>query len=165
VSVILTDGRLPGPSSFWRASTRPLLLVFGIILPKRRPDSTPSWNHHRILWEHVSCGVVSAATGTCHVATHVIMCPKNISLPALPRIYLSSVISTTIGGRAFKAPRKAKWPNGHLRWCGVFNTNHVAYRWLITFIQASCCSGHHRCSITHEMGVSCATAQRDNESV
>jgi hypothetical protein len=48
VSVILTDGRLPGPSSFCCASTSSLLLVVVIRIPKRRPDSTPSWHHQRI---------------------------------------------------------------------------------------------------------------------
>jgi hypothetical protein len=42
VSIILSDGCLPGPSSFWWASTSPLLLVVGIRLPKRNPDSTAS---------------------------------------------------------------------------------------------------------------------------
>jgi hypothetical protein len=98
VSNILTDGRLPGPSSFWWASTSPLLLVVGIRLPKSKPDSTASWHHHIIPWTHASCNGVSAATGTCYVATHVTMSLQSISLPALPRRYLSSVLSTTIGG-------------------------------------------------------------------
>jgi hypothetical protein len=110
VYIVLTDGRLPGPSSFWWASTSPLLLVVGIKLPKKRPDSTSSWHYPRIPWTHASCGGISAATGACHVATHVTMGPQSISLPALPQRSLSYVLSTTIGGRAFKAPRKAKWP-------------------------------------------------------
>jgi hypothetical protein len=40
VSLILTDGRLPGPILFWWAPTSPLLLVVGIRLPKIRTDST-----------------------------------------------------------------------------------------------------------------------------
>jgi hypothetical protein len=110
VSIILTDGRLPGPSSFWWASIIPTFLVVGIRLRKRRPDSTPSWHHQIIPWTHASCGGVSAATGNCYVATYVTMGPQSISIPALPRRSLSSVLSTTIGGRAFKAPRKAEWP-------------------------------------------------------
>jgi hypothetical protein len=110
VSVILTYGRLPSPSSFWWASASPLLLVVGIRLPKKRPDSTPSWHHHIIPWAHASCGGVSTARGTCHVATHVTVCPQHISLPILPGRALSSFISTTLAGRVFKAPRKAEWP-------------------------------------------------------
>jgi hypothetical protein len=108
VSVILTDGRLLGPSSFWWAPTSPLLLVVGIRLPKRRTDSTSYCHHQRIPWVHALCGDVSEAT--CRVATHVTMGPQSISLPALPRRSLSSVISTTVGGRDFKAPRRAAWP-------------------------------------------------------
>jgi hypothetical protein len=114
VSIILTDGRLPGPSSFWWASTSPLLLVVGIRLPKKRPDSTPSWHHQRIPWAHASCGGVSAATGTCHVTTHVTRCPKNISLPALPRRDLSSFLSTRIGGELSRLHER---PNGLLMCC------------------------------------------------
>jgi hypothetical protein len=114
VSVILTDGRLPGSSSFWWASTIPLLLVVGIRLTQKRQNSTPYWHHQRIPWAHASCGGVSAATGTCHVATHVTMCPQSSSLPALPRRALSYVLSTKIGGRPFKAPSKAGWPSAVL---------------------------------------------------
>jgi hypothetical protein len=110
VSIILSDGRLPGSSSFWWASTSPLLLVVGIRLPKRKPVSTACWHHQIIHWTHASCGGVSAATGTCHMVTQVTMGPQSISLPALPRQSLSSVLSTTIGGRYFKAPSKTKWP-------------------------------------------------------
>jgi hypothetical protein len=35
-SIILTDGRLPGPTSFWWHSTSPLLLDIGIRMPKKR---------------------------------------------------------------------------------------------------------------------------------
>jgi hypothetical protein len=115
VSVILTDGRLPGPSSFWWASNNPLLLVSGIRLPKKRPDSTPSWHHQRIPWAHASRGGVSAATGNYRVATHVTMYPQNISLPALSWRALSSVISTTIGGGELS--RLHKRPNSLLLCC------------------------------------------------
>jgi hypothetical protein len=36
--------------------------------------------------------------------------PHIVTLPCLPRRSLSSVLSTTVGGRTFKAPRKAEWP-------------------------------------------------------
>jgi hypothetical protein len=36
--------------------------------------------------------------------------PHTVALPCLPRRSLSSVLSTTVGGRTFKAPRKAEWP-------------------------------------------------------
>jgi hypothetical protein len=110
VSIILTDGRLPDPSSFWWAPTSPLLLVVGIQLPKRRSDSTPYWHHNIIPWVHASCVGVSAATGTCHVNTHVTMGRQSISIPCLPRTSLSYVLSTTVGGQSFKAPQKAEWP-------------------------------------------------------
>jgi hypothetical protein len=38
------------------------------------------------------------------------MAPHTVTLPCLPRRSLSSVLSTTVGGRTFKAPRKAEWP-------------------------------------------------------
>jgi hypothetical protein len=38
------------------------------------------------------------------------MDPHTVALPCLPRRSLSSVLSTTVGGRTFKAPRKAEWP-------------------------------------------------------
>jgi hypothetical protein len=111
VSIILTDGRLPGRSSFWWAPTSPLLLVVGIILPKRRTDSTPYWHHQRIPWVHTLYGGVSAATGTCHVATHVTMGPQIISISALPRLSLYSVLLTTVGG---ELSRLHAMPNGLL---------------------------------------------------
>jgi hypothetical protein len=112
VSLILSNDRLPGPSSFWWASTSPLFLVVGIRLPKRKPDSTASWHHQRIPWTHAYCGGVSASTVTCHVATHVTMGPQSISLSALPRRSLSSVLSKTIGDELSRPQAR---PNGHLR--------------------------------------------------
>jgi hypothetical protein len=110
VSIILTDGRLPGPSSFWWKTTSPLLLAIGIIIPKKRSYSTSCWRHQIIPWDHSSCGGVSSATGKCHVATHMTMAPHTVTLPCLPRRSLSSVLSTTVGGRNFKAPCKAECP-------------------------------------------------------
>jgi hypothetical protein len=110
VSIILTDGRLPGPTSFWWHSTSPLLLAIGIRMPKKRSYSTSFWHHQIIPWDHSSCGGVSAATGKCHVATHTIMEPHTVTLPCLPQRSLSSVLSTTVGGQNFEAPRKAEWP-------------------------------------------------------
>jgi hypothetical protein len=110
VSIILTDGRLPGPSSFWWHPAIPLLLAIGIRIPKKISYSTSCWHHQIIPWAHSSCGGVSAATGKCHVATHMTMEPHTVTLPCLPRRSLSSVLSTTVGGRPFKAPHKAQWP-------------------------------------------------------
>jgi hypothetical protein len=110
VSLILTNGRLPGLTSFWWYSTSPVLLAVGIRMPKKRSYSTSCWHHQLIPWAHSSCGGVSAATGKCHVATHMTMEPHTVDLPCLPRRSLSSVLSTTVGGRTFKAPRKAEWP-------------------------------------------------------
>jgi hypothetical protein len=110
VSIILTDGRLPGPSSFWWHPTSPLLLAIGIRMPKKRSYSTSCWHHQIIPWDHSPCGGVSAATGKCHIATHMTMAPHTVTLPCLPRCSLSSVLSTTVGGRTFKAPRKAECP-------------------------------------------------------
>jgi hypothetical protein len=84
VFIILTGGRIPGPSSFWWASTSPLFLVVGTRLPKSKPYSTASWHHQRVPWTHASRGGVSASIETCPVATHVTMGPQSISLPALP---------------------------------------------------------------------------------
>jgi hypothetical protein len=110
VSIILTDGRLPGPSSCWWHPTSPLLLAIGIIIPNKRSYSTSCWHPQIIPWAHLSCGGISAATGKCHVATHMAMAPHTVTQPCLPRRSLSSVLSTTVGGRTFKAPRKAKCP-------------------------------------------------------
>jgi hypothetical protein len=110
VSIIPTDGCLPGPSSFWWHPTSPLLLAIGIRMPKRRSYSTSCWHHQIIPWAHSSCGGVSAATGKCHVATHMPMSPYTVTIPCLLRCSLSSVLSTTVGGRTFKAPRKAECP-------------------------------------------------------
>jgi hypothetical protein len=110
VSIILTDGRLPGPSSFWWHPTSPLLLDIGIRMPKKRSYSTSCWHHQIIPWAHSSCGGVSVATGKCHVAIHMTMEPHTVTLPCLPWRPLSSVFSTTVGGRTFKAPRKAECP-------------------------------------------------------
>jgi hypothetical protein len=110
VSIILTDCRLPGPTSFWWHSTSPLLMAIGIRMPKKRSYSTSCWHHQIIPWAHSSCGGVSAAMGKCHVATHMTMEPHTVALPCFPRRSLSSVLSTTVGGRTFKAPRKAEWP-------------------------------------------------------
>jgi hypothetical protein len=110
VSLILTDGRLTGLTSFWWHSTSPLLLAVGIRMPKKRSYSTSIWHHQLIPWAHSSCGGVSAATGKCHVETHMTMKPHKVALPCLPRRSISSVLSTTVGGRTFKAPRKAEWP-------------------------------------------------------
>jgi hypothetical protein len=79
-------------------------------MPKKRSYSTSCWHHQIIPWVHSSCGGVSAATGKCHVATHMTMEPHTVTLPCLPRCSLTSVLSTTVGGRAFKAPRKAECP-------------------------------------------------------
>jgi hypothetical protein len=79
-------------------------------MPKKRSYSTSCWHHQIIPWAHSSCGGVSAATGKCHVATHTTMAPYTFTLPCLPRRSLSSVLSTTVGGRTFKAPRKAECP-------------------------------------------------------
>jgi hypothetical protein len=110
VSIILTDVRLPGPDSFWWHPTNPLLLAIGIRMPKKLSYSTSCWHHQIIPWSHSSCGGVSAATGKCHVGTHMTMEPHTVTLPCLPRRSLSSVLSTTVGGRTFKARRKAEWP-------------------------------------------------------
>jgi hypothetical protein len=110
VSIILTDDRLPDPTSFWWHSTSPLLLAIGIRMPKKRPYPTSSWHHQIIPWVRSSCGGVAAATGKCNVATHMTMEPHTVTLPFLHRRSLSSVFSTTVGGRTFKAPRKTKWP-------------------------------------------------------
>jgi hypothetical protein len=110
VSLILTDGRLPGLTSFWWHPTSPLLLAVGIRMPKKRSYSTSIWHHQLIPWAHSSCGVVSAATGKCRVATHMTMKPHTVALPCLHRRSLSSVLSTTVEGRTLKAPRKAEWP-------------------------------------------------------
>jgi hypothetical protein len=108
VSIILTDGRLPGPSSFWWHPTSPLLLAIGIRMPKKRYYSSSCWHHQIIPWAHSSCRGVSAATWKCHVATHMTMAPHTVTLSCLPRRSLSSVLSITVGGRTFKAPRKAE---------------------------------------------------------
>jgi hypothetical protein len=79
-------------------------------MPKKRSYSTSCWHHQVIPWAHYSCGGVSAATAKCHVATHMTMAPHTVTLPCLPRRFLSSVLSTTVEGRTFKAPRKAEWP-------------------------------------------------------
>jgi hypothetical protein len=110
ISIILADGRLPGPTSFWWHSTSPLFLSIGIRIPNKRSYSTFCWHHQIITWAHSSCGGASAATGKCHVATHMTIEPHTVTLPCLPRRSLSSVLSTTVGGRTFKAPRKAKCP-------------------------------------------------------
>jgi hypothetical protein len=110
VSIILTDGRLPGPTSFWWHSTSPFLLTIGIRMPKKRSYFTSCWHHQIIPWDHSSCGGVSAATGKFHVAPHMTMEPHTVALPCLPRCSLSSVLSTTVGWRTFKVPRKAEWP-------------------------------------------------------
>jgi hypothetical protein len=111
VSLILTDGRLPGLTSFWWNPTSPFLLAVGIIMPKKRSYSTSNWHHQLIPWAHSSCGGVSAATGKCHVTTHMTMKPHTVALPCLPRRSLYSGLSTTVGGRTFKAPRKDEWPH------------------------------------------------------
>jgi hypothetical protein len=105
VSIIITDGRLLGPTSFWWHSTSPLLLAIGIRMPKKRSYSTSCWHHQIIPWAHSSCGGVSAATVKYHVATHMTMDPHTVTLHCLPRRSLSSVLSTTVGGRTFKVPR------------------------------------------------------------
>jgi hypothetical protein len=71
------------------------------------PGRAGSWGLDQ---HHSSCGGVSAATGKCHVATNMTMEPHTVTLPCLPRRSLSSVLSTTVGGRTFKAPRKAECP-------------------------------------------------------
>jgi hypothetical protein len=109
VSLILTDGRLPGPTSFWWDSTSPLLLAVGIRMPNKRSYYTSCWHHQIIPWAHSSRGGVSAATGKCHVSTHMSMETNTVALPCLPLHTLSSVFSTTVGGQTFKAPHKAEW--------------------------------------------------------
>jgi hypothetical protein len=79
-------------------------------MPNKISYSTSCWHHQIIPWAHSSCGGVSAATGKCHVATHMTMAPHTVTLPCLPRRYLSYVLSTTVGGQTFKAPGKAEWP-------------------------------------------------------
>jgi hypothetical protein len=37
--------------------------------------------------------------------------PHTVALPCLPRRSLSSIFSTIVGGRTFKAPSKAEWPH------------------------------------------------------
>jgi hypothetical protein len=110
VSIILADGQLPGPTSFWWHSTSPILLAIGIRIPKKRSSSTSFWHHQIIPWAHSSCGGVSASTGKCHVGTHMTMEPHIVALPCLPRHSLSFVFSTTVGGRTFNAPHKAECP-------------------------------------------------------
>jgi hypothetical protein len=122
VSIILTSGRLPGPSSFWWYPTSPLLLAIGIRMPKKRSYYTSCWYHQIIPWAHSSCGGVSEATEKCHVATHMNMAPHTVTLHCLPRRSLSSVLSTKVGGQTFKAPRKAEWPP----LCRMFDNNHLA---------------------------------------
>jgi hypothetical protein len=48
VSIILTDGLLPGPSLFWWHPTSHLMLAIGIRMPKKRSYSTSCW-HHQII--------------------------------------------------------------------------------------------------------------------
>jgi hypothetical protein len=79
-------------------------------MPKKRSYSTSCWHHQIIPWDHSSCGGVSAATGKCHVATHMTMAPHTVTLPCLPRRSLSSILSTTVEVRTFKAPRKDERP-------------------------------------------------------
>jgi hypothetical protein len=107
VSIILTDGRLPGPSWFWWAPTSPLMLVVGIRLPKRRSDSTPYWHHQRIPWVHASYRGVSAATGTCHMVTHVTMGPQSISPLLTSAIPLFCHINNS-GRASFQGPSQGR---------------------------------------------------------
>jgi hypothetical protein len=72
-------------------------------MPKKRSYTTSFWHHQIIPWAYSSCGGVSAATGKCHLATHTTMAPHTVTLPFLPRRSLSCVLSTTVGGRNFKA--------------------------------------------------------------
>jgi hypothetical protein len=121
VSLILSDGRLPGPSSFWWASTSPLLLVVGIILPKRKPDSTEYWHHQRIPWTHASCGGVSANTGTCDVETCDDGPSKHLTYRLASAIPLICFIHN-YWGASFQGPNQ-----GQMATYGcVCNTYHLA---------------------------------------
>jgi hypothetical protein len=95
------------------------------------------------------------------VATYVTMCPKNISLPTLTRISLYSVLSTTLGGQDFKAPRKAEWSPDVV--CLTSTMWHSGG--LLPSLKPGVAVATIDVRSHTQMGASCATAQRANYSV
>jgi hypothetical protein len=106
VDVLLLDTQLPvAGAAIWQASS--LQFVIGARLPRR--GSVPlGWTSNPLEWTHANCGGVSGTSGVLHCAGR--SADAKIKLPKIPRRQLSSILSTTEGGRSTPPPSPAAWP-------------------------------------------------------
>jgi hypothetical protein len=106
IGILLLDDRLPTrASSIWDA---PLLRCVIASVRSRRGSVGSGWVSRPLPWTHSNCGGVTGATGLLY---HVVRTSESImTLPQRPRRQLTSILSTTEGGRSTGPPSLAAWP-------------------------------------------------------
>jgi hypothetical protein len=108
IEILLFEDRLPPRASpIWKIDSLQMALCNSA---PRRACSPPGWFHKTLDWEHARCGGVTGAVGTvgCWVRDKSFL--QHLVLPVLPRRQLSSILSSTQGGRSVPPPGSATWP-------------------------------------------------------
>ena len=105
LDILLLDGRLLQKSSgiLMIASLR---IVLGTSFPQRIGTAS-RWSSHSLAWTHSDCGGVTSGSG---ILNYIGRSCTPLALPNRPRWQLSSILSTTEGGRAIPPPAPGPWP-------------------------------------------------------
>jgi hypothetical protein len=108
VEALLFEERIPPQSSaLWQAPS--LAITIGNSLP-RRTGTPVGWFSKPVAWRHSDCGGVTSTAGSFHCVARDKAWIDSITMPSLPRRQLSSILSTTEGGRSIPPPEPAAWP-------------------------------------------------------
>lgn len=108
IEMLLFEERIPLKTSpLWKSAT--LQAVIGNSLP-RRSGAPTGWTQKPLNWRHSNCGGVTGATGVLHCLSRDASQLGSLKIPTLPRRQLSSILSTTEGGRSIPSPVPAIWP-------------------------------------------------------